>query len=274
MLNDSDIRIYCFYYKPSVIPVEDSLYMPILAGSSLIDNQPGMMGDDTGISISEKNRYYSELTGIYWVWKNTSHKITGSCHYRRYFCACETEPFDLKIKRLLYYLIGQHKKRHGLIYTGNIKRFQRKILREKEIKEILNTYDAILPQKRKLRYTVKKHYSRYHNSSDLAIVENLLKSNCPEYLKAYHEMLNGKNLYANNMFILPFNHFNAFMNWWFSILFKFEEQINLGDYKEYQQRVLGFMAERLLTTWFLHQKLKVKELPVIYFKRLKYQIQN
>jgi len=48
----------------------------------------------------------------------------------------------------------------------------------------------------------------------------------------------------------------------------------LRDYKEYQQRVLGFMAERLLTTWLLHQKLKVKELPVIYFTRLKYQIRK
>ena len=85
MMNNTDIRIYCFYYKPSVVPIEDSLYKPIYAGKALITNPSKMIGDDTGDSISEKNRYYSELTGIYWVWKNTAHQITGSCHYRRYF---------------------------------------------------------------------------------------------------------------------------------------------------------------------------------------------
>lgn len=29
-----------------------------------------MIGDDTGDNISDKNREYCELTGIYWTWKN------------------------------------------------------------------------------------------------------------------------------------------------------------------------------------------------------------
>ena len=29
-----------------------------------------MIGDDTGDNISDKNREYCELTGIYWIWKN------------------------------------------------------------------------------------------------------------------------------------------------------------------------------------------------------------
>jgi hypothetical protein len=48
-----------------------------------------------------------------------------------------------------------------------------------------------------------------------------------------------------------------------------KKRINPADYTGYQQRIFGFLAERLLTVWFDHENLKIKELPVIYFKRLK-----
>jgi hypothetical protein len=81
----------------------------------------------------------------------------------------------------------------------------------------------------------------------------------------------GKRLYANNMFILKNEHFQEFMSWWFDILFEFEHRIELKNYTDYQKRILGFIAERLLTVWFRHKKLKCAELPVIYFKRLKFE---
>lgn len=40
------------------------------------------IGDD---NISNLNSYYNELTGLYWVWKNTDEEYTGICHYRRHF---------------------------------------------------------------------------------------------------------------------------------------------------------------------------------------------
>lgn len=268
MTDSKNIRIYCFYYKDTFVPVQDELYFPVMAGNVVAQTNPVIQGDDSGDSISEKNFYYSELTGIYWVWKNTSQQVTGSCHYRRYFTAHD-EPFDLKLKRKLYYIAGLQKKRHGLIYTSNISRFRSRILSEEEIMEILQNYDAILPQKRKFKYTVKKHYSRHHNLEDIEIIEEIIKTKHPEYLSSFYKVLNGRQLYANNMFVLPQPHFNRFMEWWFSVIFEFENRIDLSSYKGYQQRIIGFMAERLLTVWFEYQQLKIKELPVIYFKRLK-----
>ncbi len=270
MRNFRKIRVYSFYYSETIIPVHDELYVPVMAGNAVKRTRTDMIGDDTGFSISEKNNYYSELTGIYWVWKNTDQDVTGCCHYRRYFFAEEEEPFDLKIKRALYYLVGLYKKRYGLIYTSNIRRFKSKILDEAKISTILEKYDAILPQKRKLRYSVAEHYRRYHNSDDMEIIAHILGKKYPSFVPSFQKMLAGKSLYANNMFILPSHNFQRFMEWWFSVLFEFEKNVDLSSYQGYQQRVLGFIAERLLTTWFLHENLKIKELPVIYFKRLKY----
>jgi hypothetical protein len=41
--------------------------VPILAGKNKINNFNQMLGDNSGESISDKNRLYCELTGIYWV---------------------------------------------------------------------------------------------------------------------------------------------------------------------------------------------------------------
>jgi hypothetical protein len=53
------------------------------------------------------------------------------------------------------------------------------------------------------------------------------------------------------------------------LLFAFEQASELSRYEGYQQRIIGFVAERLLTLWVTHQNLSIKELPLIYFKKMK-----
>lgn len=269
MIKRSDIKIYIFYYKNDPVLNTDHIYQPIMAGNALLSGNNLIPGDDTGENISNKNPFYSELTGIYWIWKNTKQDITGSCHYRRFFTA-QPEPFLYRLKRMLYYPAGLHKKRHGLIYTGNTTLFAPRILNHHEIQNLLNKYDAVLPQARKLKYSVETHYHRYHNGKDLNIIESVLSEKYPDFLNAFHTVLQGKRLYANNMFILKDEHFQEFMQWWFDVLFEFERRIDLNHYTDYQKRILGFIAERFLNVWFMKKQLNCIELPVIYFKRFKF----
>lgn len=264
------MKIYVFHYKNGTVLETDSIYQPIMAGNAILSDNMTITGDDTGENISVKNPYYSELTGIYWVWKNTKQDITGSCHYRRFFTA-QPEPFLYKLKRIFYYPAALYKKRYGLIYTENTDLFVPKILNQQELNDLLNQYDAILPQARKLKYTVETHYRRYHDLNDLNLLETILTEKYPEYLDAFHDVLQGKRLYANNMFVLRDKHFQEFMTWWFDLLFEFERRIDLNNYTDYQKRILGFMAERLLTVWFKKRQLNSIELPVIYFKKFKFE---
>ena len=268
MANKSpSIKIFSFYYKNTPVLIQNDIYCPIMAGNVSVVSK-SIQGDDIGDNISIKNKNFSELTGIYWVWRNTKEDIVGSCHYRRYFTA-KPEPFLYKLKRFLYIPIGLYKKRHGLIYTRNISCFLPRVLEKEEVCRLMDEYDAILPQARKLRYTVKKHYSKYHNINDLKTLELVIAQKYPDYIEAFHTLLNSKRLYANNMFILHNDHYQEFMEWWFDILFEFERRINVSLYTGYQERILGFMAERLLNVWFIKQQLKVVELPVVYFKNQK-----
>ena len=268
MAQKDTIRIYSFYYKTEKQFLSQDGYVHIWAGKNNAPENTDFTGDDTGKNISEKNKYYSELTGLYWVWKNTKSDVVGSCHYRRYFTK-NKEQFFFQLKRLLYYPIGLWKKRYGLIYTKNYNYWENKILKKDDIAEFLSEYDAIMPTRRILKYTVEEHYSRYHNIQDLKHIESILKSDYPEYMEAYNRVLSNKRLFANNMFILKWERFNELMEWLFHILFRFEDEIDFKKYEGYQERIMGFLGERLITTWIYHHKLNYKELPLIYFKKLK-----
>jgi hypothetical protein len=241
-----------------------------MSGNAFYNTKMPIIGDNKGDSISEKNMYYSELTGIYWVWKNTEQDYTGCCHYRRYFTVHD-EPLAYKLKRILYWPLGLWKKRYGLIYTRNVPYFKNKIINKSQVELILKNYDVILPIQRIFRYTVKTHFKRYHKLKDLESIQSILSEKCPGYLPAFSKVMAGNRLYANNMFIMPRSVFEDYSSWLFEILFEFEKRNNLEEYTGYQQRIMGFLGERLLTTWFYHHNFNVKELPIVYFKHFKTQ---
>lgn len=68
--------IYCVKHKPGGLVLPDG-YKELNVGA-LFDQQ----GTD---NINHINLQINELTGLYWLWKNTDDDIVGLCHYRRFF---------------------------------------------------------------------------------------------------------------------------------------------------------------------------------------------
>lgn len=74
---------------------------PIQAGSVLGEKKIGPFLDETGISISEKNGTFAEMTAAYWIWKNAKPvKYKGLCHYRRHFVLSESEVKALDVNHV------------------------------------------------------------------------------------------------------------------------------------------------------------------------------
>ena len=66
------------------VAVENSVYIPVRCGAELDTNEnPTMIGDNTGENISDKREYLGEFTVQYWAWKNVQADYYGLCHYRR-----------------------------------------------------------------------------------------------------------------------------------------------------------------------------------------------
>ena len=68
------------------------------------------------------------------------------------------------------------------------------------------------------------------------------------------------------MLVTKENIYSRYCSWIFPILNEIEKNINLDDYDDYNQRMIGFIAERLMNVWVHHNNFKVKEIPV-YFQK-------
>lgn len=71
--------------KITEVRKERDWVVPLQAGAALTDVRVAEVTDADGDNISLKNPYYNEMTGVYWVWKNTNLDYSGICHYRRQF---------------------------------------------------------------------------------------------------------------------------------------------------------------------------------------------
>lgn len=218
------VRIYCMAHK-EYEKLNNDIYIPLQVGAAL-HNSLGYHGDNTGDNISEKNPYYSELTGLYWLYKNDSDcDITGLCHYRRYF-------------------LNEHNE----------------VLLKEDIEHILNEYDIIVSEPLELEsQSLYESYAVKHNKKDMDLTREAVSKLYPDYLDTFDEVMNGSKMYFANMLIASKEKVNAYSKWLFDILFDVEKRLDMTGYDEYNQRVYGFIAERLLRVWIVYNNYKPYE---------------
>ncbi|MCZ0860178.1 DUF4422 domain-containing protein [Methanocorpusculum sp. MG] len=80
-----DLAVYVMTHGPECTWLADYC-IPLEIGAACRDKHCCELRDDLGEdTISEKDRLYCELTGLYWMWKNDQHEYAGLYHYRRVF---------------------------------------------------------------------------------------------------------------------------------------------------------------------------------------------
>ena len=195
---------------------KDDIYIPIHVGREGKADL-GFVGDNTGDNISSKNSSWSELTGLYWGWKNLDCDYMGLVQYRRHFML---------------------KKKKGLFES---------ILTQNEAEQLLDQADIILPQKRNYRImSLEEHFNGYDFSvaSDLVDLRKVIHSISPAYDEAVDKVMRRKSGHMCNMFIMKKNLLNDFCEWEFSILNALEKMIGTD-----RKRIIGYVAEHMLDIW-------------------------
>lgn len=193
--------------------------------------------DNDGENISTLNRYYSELTVLYWIWKNDKSTIVGLEHYRRFFI------------------------------QKNFNLFKFKTLNSRKIKKYLNDYDFIVPKPIKMSKSLYDSYDNSHFISDLDMALNYLSKDSAEHDSIIHFFKNTYLFYPANMFISSRLRFEKYVSWLFDT---FENSglsnLDLDHRDNYQSRMYGFLSERLFTYYLLNKDLNIKEISIVTFK--------
>ncbi len=190
---------------------------PIQVGTANTDVRICDLCDNTGDNISHKNPNYSELTGLYWAWKNalcigqdTDDQYYGLCQYRRMFELSEDD-----------------------------------LLRLPD-----NDVDVVLPYPLPYEPNIHAHHERYLKEVDWNALLTAIRELQPEYADYFPQVLEQRYLYNYNVILAKKAVLRDYCAWLFPILERTEE---LSDPKgsERADRYIGYMGETLETLYFM-----------------------
>lgn len=104
---------------------------------------------------------------------------------------------------------------------------------------------------------VKYMYGKNHDSSDWEIMVDIVNEMYPDYSRSLRVVGESNYYIPYNMFVMKRKVLNDYCTWIFPILEKCEETIGQKD-DAYQNRYIGFLAERLMTAYIYHHREDLK----------------
>lgn len=224
--------IYIAAHKRFESPVLPN-YCPLQVGAAGKESL-GFQGDDTGNQISAKNPNFCELTGVYWIWKNTDDPYKGLVHYRRYFGRSN---FSSKKED---------------IYTYD------------ELTGFLQEADIVLPYVEYFKQNAKDEILvQCCTEKIFGQLRDTVQKLYPDYLADFDSFFARNRATLFNMMFCRGELFDCYCQWLFDILLELEKHVDLGPLNDYQKRLYGFLSERLLNVWVQHNGLKVKNVCVV-----------
>lgn len=286
-----NVKILISYHKPDFL-IKNDVFIPIHGGRALaakvskdgiMSNEDyifminNMIGDDVGENISLLNRYFGEITTIYWAWKNyeklKNPDYIGFMHYRRIF------DFSLKSEKFTRNS-SYVNKINKILNSYEIPSFNKekinKYCNKEYIYKLLEKNDLIIPKHANLNSyegyisyiasnITDNDYFKNMNIKDYLRCMLLIEENFPEISNVAKEYNRLNKSYYWNMFVMRKEEFFIYADFLFTILFNLKSMVGVRD-----ARFLAGTAERL-TGIFLYylqykKKLKFAEVPVFFVK--------
>ena len=241
MMETFDITVAVATHRPYRMP-EDPCYLPLHVGAALHPKVcNNMQPDDSGDNISDKNNAYSELTGLYWLWKNCRSEYKGLVHYRRHFRSTDCQHFQSKDR---FECIATTEDYSRLIVDRNAQ--------------------VIVPKARNyVIETIESHYCHTLPGEQLSATRDVLSEKYSKYLGAFDDEMSCTKAHMFNMLVAEREIFDSYCAWLFSVLGDIETRVDSYSYDAFNARWPGRISELLLDTWMATEGVKWTEMPTV-----------
>ncbi len=225
-----------YYFDPGFI-IKNDIIKPVLVDNCFAPINGIELFEDSGDNLAHQSRYWGEASVFYWAYKNQQQAdYMGVWAYRRYLNFNSTKfEFCNSPDTIL--------QQNGLQYP--------KILGH------LEGFDVILRPIDQLKYGLNllTHWNSHHPSEAMVMVRQIINEICPAYIGAFDDAMARDRVYFNHHFLARKAIFNRFCQFIMPILFQLGRGLALGANQTYtgkQQRILGFVAERLWNVFLVH----------------------
>ena len=208
---------------------------PIQVGADKASSRIADLMDNTGDNISERNGNYSELTGLYWLWKNKLISFS-ELENRGTVTGGEGEKGDGSCEHQ-YYGFGQY--RRMLDFS-----------QDDLLRLIDNDVDVVLPYPMPYEPNIHAHHERYLKEADWNALLTALRELQPEYADYFPQVLEQQYLYNYNVILAKKAVLRDYCAWLFPILERTEE-LSVPKGSERADRYIGYMGETLETLYFM-----------------------
>lgn len=175
-----------------------------------------------GANIDFLNKFYCELTGLYYLWKNIDSDIKGIEHYRTYF------------------------------YGSN------GLLNDSEIVDILTHHDVICG---KLHFPSLMGIKNIRHGTQLGPTAPFMSTFCnvlndinSDMGASFQAYLDTEYLYPTNTLITTADIFNQYCQALFYVLAQFDKRV---QFTPQSLRMDGYMAELFMGFWFTYKKYNI-----------------
>ena len=223
MLKREDVKVFMLCHKAVDYGfIDDEVVTPLECGAAVCDNDVCETKDNTGDNISDWNEFFTEDTGIYWIWKNVHAKYKGQTQYRRILSGVSNLDYD----------------------------------------KIFSEYKAIIAKPMNLaelyyipELTLEKQYLIAHDIEDLLIMEEIIKEKFPEYAESYDKYVkNGTEILYSNGFVMPEEEYNKYCEQLFEILDEWLYRNNIYTVEDVKRRVyehimFGKISNATMDNW-------------------------
>jgi hypothetical protein len=275
------LAIAVCYYFPEKEYLSNEACIPLQLGYDETHVDMRIQRDNEGDNRGDKHPYYSELSGLYWIWKNADSEYKGLYHHRRAFAAQEE-----KLSSKLYYMYRKIRcelasliksKEFINMHQINVPETAYKdhvldFLKKAE-KEYLGRYEMILPKPAEMwPLSLRRYESDFVGLQMFQQLNSIIEEYYPNYITYWKRALSSQKFYYANMSIMRTDIFDDYCTFVFGVLDILEDKLikegyyqSLGNEKS-MSRKLGYVGE-ILTNVYIFSKLdknaKVIEVPVL-----------